>query len=167
MKSERFRTAKTFLALVLSGLLIGSCQKKSDDNEPEIIQACPAGNTATTTSVGYQKILGAWNWVQDETTQRGAGTSYQTPASTGKNLRLEFRDNGSYQVIENQAITESGTYTLRQFLTDPILMLDLTPTGKDPNGGVLITLCDEGLVLLGGANDAGANRSFQRIPGSR
>lgn len=158
---------KTFLALFLSGLLVGSCQKKSDANEPDLIEVCPAGNTATTTGVGYQKIVGTWNWVQDETSQRGTGTSYQTPASTGKNFRLEFRDNRSYQVIENQAISEYGTYALRQAGTDPLLFLDLTPNGKDPNGGVLITLCDEGLVLLGGANDAGPNRSFQRVQGVR
>lgn len=167
MKSERFSAAKIFLSFFLSGLLLGACQKKADANEPEIIEACPEGNTATTTGVGYQKILGAWDWVQDELSQRGVGTSYQTPASTGKNLRLEFRDNRSYQFIENQAVIESGTFALRQAGTDPLLVLDLTPTGKDPNGGVLITLCDEGLVLLGGANDAGSNRSFQRVQGSR
>lgn len=167
MKSDQFSAAKTFFALVLSGLLVGSCQKKSDANEPEILSVCPAGNTVTTTTVGSQKILGAWQWVQDELTRRGAGTSYQTPASTGKNLRFEFRDNGSYQVIENAAVSEYGTYVLRQAGTDPVLFLDLTPNGKDPNGGVLITLCDEGLVLLGGANDAGANRSFQRIQTGR
>lgn len=149
------------------GLLLSACQKGSDTTPTEPIVVCLAGNTATTTSVGYQKILGSWQWVQDEWTQRGMGTSYQTPASTGKNLRLEFRDNRSYQVIENQVVSEYGTYTLRQAGTDPILFLDLTPNGKDPNGGVLITLCDEGLVLLGGANDAGPNRSFQRFLGTK
>ena len=61
------------------------------------------------------------------------------------------------------SVRQDVTYALRQAGTDPLLVLDLTPNGKDPNGGVLITLCDEGLVLLGGAADAGANRSFQRV----
>ena len=158
---------KLYLLAGCLGLLLSACQKRSDTAPPEPVEVCPAGNTATTTGAGYQKILGSWQWVQDELTQRGTSTSYQTPASTGKNLRFEFRDNRSYQVIENAAVREYGTYALRQAGTDPLLFLDLTPNGKDPNGGVLITLCDEGLVLLGGANDAGANRSFRRIAGTR
>lgn len=154
---------KPLLPFILLSLLTNSCQKKSEANGPNQTEVCPAGNTATTAAAGDQKLPGSWNWVQDETSQRGSSTSYQTPASTGKTLRLEFRDNRSYQYLENGMITESGTYTLRQAGTDPILVLDLTPSSKTGNGGVLITLCDEGLVLLGGANDAGANRSFRRV----
>lgn len=153
---------KPLLPFLLLSLMTASCQKKAEANRPNPTEVCPAGNTVTTAAAGDQKILGSWEWVQDETSQRGSGTSYQTPASTGKTLRLEFRDNHVYQHLENGKITESGTYALRQAGTDPILVLDLTPSGKTGNGGVLITLCDEGLVLLGGANDAGANRSFSR-----
>ncbi len=158
---------KVLLPFLLFGLLTGACQKKANDNEPNLIEVCLTGNTATTPDVGNQKILGSWQWVQDVTSIRGSGPSYATPASTGKTLRLEFRNDRSYQYLENGAVTESGTYALRQAGTDPILLLDLNPAGKDPNGGVLITLCDNGLVLLGGANDAGANRSFERFRGIR
>jgi hypothetical protein len=158
---------KFYLLVGCLSVLLSACQKKSGTDPAEPVNVCPAGNLAMTADAGYQKILGSWQWAQDELTQRGAGTSYQTPASTGKNLRLEFRADRSYQVIENAAVSEYGIYALRQAGTDPVLFLDLTPTGKDPNGGVLITLCDEGLVLLGGANDAGPNRSFRRIPGTR
>jgi|GEM_PF-2779035 len=158
---------KLLFPFLLLGLLSGSCQKKAEANGPELIEVCPSGNTVTTVPVGYQKITGSWQWVQDETSQRGSGTSYQTPASTGKAIRLEFRDTRSYQFIEKGAVTESGTYALRQAGTDPILVLDLTPSGKTGNGGVLITLCDEGLVLLGGANDAGPNVSYARIAGTK
>jgi len=158
MNSQRFSAAKPFFALLLAGclgVLLNACQKKSGPTEPQPVAVCPTGNTATTTAAGYQKILGSWNWVQDLGQSQLGGTLYRTPATTGNVIRLEFRDNRSYQYIENQSILESGTYALRQAETYPILMLDLLPNGKESSAslfrsGALLTLCDEGLVLRRG-----------------
>lgn len=151
--------------LFLAGLVLtlATCQRESA--EPQAlaeVRVCPAGNTATTPAEGYRLLPGTWTWAQDEWVRRGSGTTLDTPTSTGKQIRFVFNTDRSYQYLVNGTATEAGTYALRQAGTDPILVLDLAPQGQTASGGVLLTLCENGLVLLGGANDAGPNRSFVR-----
>lgn len=152
---------KNLIAFSLAALLVASCQKNKALEQKTNIDVCPQGNTVVKVDAGYQTLVGDWTWQKSELVRRGAGTSIETPATTGTTKRFRFNADKTYQFFEAQTIKESGTYQLRPFLNDPILMLELTQNGQ-ANGGVLITLCDNGLILLGGANDAGPNGYYVR-----
>lgn len=141
-----------------------ACQEKNRESPGPTgtVDVCPDGNTATQVAEGYRLLPGTWNWVQDVWNRRGVGTTVDTPISTGKQIQFVFHTDRTYRYLETGRPTETGTYALRRAGTDPLLVLDLTPAGGAASGGVLLTLCENGLVLLGGANDAGANRYFVR-----
>lgn len=55
-------------------------------------------------------LTGKWEWVS---TEGGfAAHIHDTPASTGKKIQLELRDNNKYFVYTNGQITSEGTYSL-------------------------------------------------------
>ncbi|MCY7352658.1 MAG: hypothetical protein LH606_18700 [Cytophagaceae bacterium] len=152
---------KQLIACSLAALLVVSCEKTEKLEKEAQADVCPQGNTVVKVEEGYQKLVGDWTWQKSELVRRGAGTSVETPATTGTSKRFRFNADRTYQFFEAQTINESGTYRLRTVMNDPILILDLTRNGQ-ANGGVLITLCDNGLILLGGANDAGPNEYYAR-----
>ena len=153
-----------FRLLLLLTTLLGSSCREQPTADPTSAEVCPAGNTATTPTVGYQTISGSWEWVQSVRSNRGSVTHVDTPASTGQTRRFIFNADRTYQYIVDQRLSESGTYELQNFFNDPILMLQLHKAGQLASGGVLLTLCDAGLTFAGGAADGGANVSYVRLP---
>jgi hypothetical protein len=62
-------------------------------------------------SVSEVQLHGSWNWVQTD-----GGIAYnvhETPASTGKNIILEFRKNNTCVITINGRVTGSGSYQLK------------------------------------------------------
>lgn len=151
---------KPLLTLLLTALALHGCQKKADETPP-LAEVCPQGNTVTKADEAYQKIVGTWAWVSDVLVNRGGGYT-ETPRSTGRTQQFVFNPDRTYRFLVNQALSESGTFEIRPFLNDPVLVIELKPTQRTSSGGVLLTLCDEGLVFAGGATD-GINASYSRV----
>jgi hypothetical protein len=61
-------------------------------------------------------ITGQWAW----TIQYYDYPTFETPQSTGINETLSFNEDGTYSVLQNNSIVNSGTYT--------------TGTASNPNG---------------------------------
>lgn len=151
---------KPLFTLLLVGLALHGCQKKSDDTAP-VTEVCLHENTVNSVDVAYQKIVGTWEWVSNVLVNRGGGY-IETPRSTGRTQQFVFKSDKTYQFFVNQALSESGSFEIRQFLNDPVLAIELKPTQRASSGGVLLTLCDTGLVFAGGAFD-GVNGSYTRV----
>lgn len=60
--------------------------------------------------IDISSLVGDWNWVS--TTGGISGTTNDTPSSTGKAIVLSFKDDKTYTITTNGTITNQGTFTL-------------------------------------------------------
>lgn len=61
-------------------------------------------------SLDIEPLVGDWNWVS--TIGGINGQIYDTPASTGNTIKLNFTSDSKYTITTNGSVTEQGTFSL-------------------------------------------------------
>lgn len=108
-------------------------------------------------------LTGNWEWVR---TDGGfAAHIHETPASTGKRIQLELRDDNSYFIYTDGQITSQGTYSLsyKICIHDHNEKQQIT-FSSDQN--LMIESIDSKLLHLSDEMYDGLGRLYTRITGS-
>jgi hypothetical protein len=101
---------------------------------------CKKNNAGTesNTTLNSTQLIGSWNWVMTYNNGVSSGNfagnpfgDTSTPASTGVQQILTFTTNGTWNLTENKAPFEQGTFKIDTLFSPdgPIAMLDLIQIG--------------------------------------
>ncbi len=122
-KFSKFYTFSKFLGIAfIATTMLSACSGSSSNPTPN-----PTVNTDPTCAkptldakLARTQVLGTWKWIQTETTGR-AGTTIETPASTGKTQSITFKEDGTVEYAENGKVFATYTYEVAIIAKDMVL----------------------------------------------
>lgn len=110
-------------------------------------------------SLDIEPLVGDWNWVS--TTGGFSGATNDTPSSTGNTIVLSFKEDKSYTITTNGKITNQGTFTLYENVSN-LTHYNSTYIGFSNYHDQIIQKNEDGTLILNDDVSDGFTYTYQK-----